>query len=622
MIELTADDVAAVVADGPLTEDVIVDALSRRLGADADEVGDRLWSALDPARFVQLNDGRIAERASLVEGLTVWHRLDAEEIERHAVDLRVDGMFHLALGDHEGVRVDDEEADSAVGERLFLLPEAWGTDLAEGDVLGVVLDGDRVRLVRPGPGDLADAPGDVTALRAAIEEIGRIADLDSTVELIGEDGSADGWIIDLDEVAPDLLVAARDAVVGLRVPLGEALDATGLQRTGTLVGGDGVPPDRFVLHALGQEIVAVTRRWDDDEVDPEEVGLLWVALTAEPDEIPPELEAALLVLIRRAAAVNAVAAHLANVTNETVDQVDARVRAVLEPTDVGAAWLLARIALERGDAAAAYELLAGAADAHAPLDGDGWAEAWDELGVLIAIRGDVEGAQRTWRAAGERERAEMLGRWRPVVPTGVGRNDPCPCGSGRKFKQCCQRRPAALPLADRASFAWWKVQSWTMDRHRDCVAPIDFDLGMKAIELFLFSIQAHLAEGGTLDAVLAEVGALLPDDERALIETWRSARHRLWHVERADRDGSRRLRDVVTGDVVESGPDPATVPIANGTDVVALVLDTPSTPIVAGAVVSIPADQVEGVRTALADGLSEEEIYVLVRGAVVATAEG
>lgn len=24
---------------------------------------------------------------------------------------------------------------------------------------------------------------------------------------------------------------------------------------------------------------------------------------------------------------------------------------------------------------------------------------------------------------------------------GVGRNSPCPCGSGKKFKACCQRRP-------------------------------------------------------------------------------------------------------------------------------------------------------------------------------------
>lgn len=27
----------------------------------------------------------------------------------------------------------------------------------------------------------------------------------------------------------------------------------------------------------------------------------------------------------------------------------------------------------------------------------------------------------------------------PVAKAKVGRNDPCPCGSGRKFKQCCDR---------------------------------------------------------------------------------------------------------------------------------------------------------------------------------------
>ena len=40
-------------------------------------------------------------------------------------------------------------------------------------------------------------------------------------------------------------------------------------------------------------------------------------------------------------------------------------------------------------------------------------------------------------------------RFRPVTPTAqqlnrrppqVGRNDPCPCGSGRKFKHCCLKR--------------------------------------------------------------------------------------------------------------------------------------------------------------------------------------
>ena len=30
---------------------------------------------------------------------------------------------------------------------------------------------------------------------------------------------------------------------------------------------------------------------------------------------------------------------------------------------------------------------------------------------------------------------------RPVVRDyKIGRNDPCPCGSGKKFKQCCQKK--------------------------------------------------------------------------------------------------------------------------------------------------------------------------------------
>jgi hypothetical protein len=35
----------------------------------------------------------------------------------------------------------------------------------------------------------------------------------------------------------------------------------------------------------------------------------------------------------------------------------------------------------------------------------------------------------------------------------VGRNDPCPCGSGKKFKNCCQAKPERLSLATRAWFA-------------------------------------------------------------------------------------------------------------------------------------------------------------------------
>ena len=29
----------------------------------------------------------------------------------------------------------------------------------------------------------------------------------------------------------------------------------------------------------------------------------------------------------------------------------------------------------------------------------------------------------------------------------IGRNDPCPCGSGRKYKRCCLEKSRETPLA-------------------------------------------------------------------------------------------------------------------------------------------------------------------------------
>jgi uncharacterized protein YecA (UPF0149 family) len=39
----------------------------------------------------------------------------------------------------------------------------------------------------------------------------------------------------------------------------------------------------------------------------------------------------------------------------------------------------------------------------------------------------------------ERRRAAMMQRM-SMGQAPPGRNDPCPCGSGRKFKKCCGRR--------------------------------------------------------------------------------------------------------------------------------------------------------------------------------------
>lgn len=66
------------------------------------------------------------------------------------------------------------------------------------------------------------------------------------------------------------------------------------------------------------------------------------------------------------------------------------------------------------------------------------------LGVHLAALGRTVRARRTLTAAsddptvGERARAALAEVPEPVIArsAGVGRNDPCPCGSGKKYKKC------------------------------------------------------------------------------------------------------------------------------------------------------------------------------------------
>lgn len=87
----------------------------------------------------------------------------------------------------------------------------------------------------------------------------------------------------------------------------------------------------------------------------------------------------------------------------------------------------AAIELDRDDA------LRAAPDA--PADVVAWLEK--ELdGELMAV---VKSRFASARAAGEK----ALGKPIRMSPR-VGRNEPCPCGSGKKFKRCCEGRGATL----------------------------------------------------------------------------------------------------------------------------------------------------------------------------------
>jgi hypothetical protein len=71
-------------------------------------------------------------------------------------------------------------------------------------------------------------------------------------------------------------------------------------------------------------------------------------------------------------------------------------------------------------------------------DASGIADANDRLGRLLAEQPGRE--QEADAAAQEAQRASRAAYSGSRVAVKIGRNDPCPCGSGRKYKRCCGAR--------------------------------------------------------------------------------------------------------------------------------------------------------------------------------------
>jgi tetratricopeptide (TPR) repeat protein len=157
-------------------------------------------------------------------------------------------------------------------------------------------------------------------------------------------------------------------------------------------------------------------------------------------------------------------------------------------------------------------------------------------------RGDAPKAMSLARRAGVPDNdpwVQMLSSMVPRARPDLGRNDPCWCGSGRKYKQC-HLNNTDTTLEQRADWLWHKAIDHLQDsrwQHR-LVAVGDAMLGLDATtydsmgfamtdavvaDLVLFS------DGGWAD-FLAVRGPLLPADERALAEQWATEPRTLYEV--------------------------------------------------------------------------------------------
>lgn len=191
-------------------------------------------------------------------------------------------------------------------------------------------------------------------------------------------------------------------------------------------------------------------------------------------------------------------------------------------------------------------------------------DATDRLAWYASLKGDAATAVNLWQQITPHpETAANLAALEPFTGPAakIGRNEPCWCGSGRKYKKCHLGKPTVPPLPQRLHWIWRKAfgfLSTTGAEGRRRMAGVAVALaGGEVDRQDAQGIDRAFSDPLTADLVLTEeryldlfwdrFGVLLPADECALAAAWRHARRSVHEVTVADPAGSMVLRDIRTG---------------------------------------------------------------------------
>lgn len=586
-------------AGRPLTQEELVDALQADgldVGEDPDEtVADVLMSD-DVGLVMPLGDRRYALLPVLLMDRTFTHRVSAAEVEHgflnvspdlEPVSLLTESDTHRRLVDGTEVTeaLPDFDADlltdrgiplDQAGEAIWLLgPDVLRElELTAGAVVGVTVRPDGFELMKMP--QVAPAPELGSQLTEALEQLGGGEDPHHITGVV--------WLACADD--PALFTSPR-------LSLTEVFAAAGLVMDGGLMGPPGFDFARWRV-GLRLEDIADVHRLGDHE------ALAVLTLSGLYEQVVGVLEHA-----QHAADVNEsfdellgttsgddVAAEAAESTGADRLLVRDIVGHLVDPA-VAEAFLVETIGAGREGAAAlglfaetlepqvphsarpalrwlrgkAFERLGDVTQAQDAFEAalsldDSSPLALFELARIASDRGDAARGLSLLRRASappDDELVVLLERFGPRERRDVGRNDPCWCGSGRKYK-VCHRSRETLPLDERAAWLYQKAGHYLSDgpwragvleaaeiraSHRDDPWAI-----FQATQDPLVC-DAVLFEGGGFRGFMDERGVLLPDDERLLGEQWLLVERSVHEIETVSPGTSFTARDLRTGERVE-----------------------------------------------------------------------
>jgi len=580
-----------------------VDELSDVLVADGVDLGshpeDMLEEALeeDGELVLPLVDGRWAWLPGLLDGRVFTHRLNALEAGHDLIafgpDLAVVGM--LTESQTYQLLTDG----SPVADVSPLLD---GEVLTERGVPTSAIEGDGALLFEPGRfAGLGVAAGDLVGLRVTaggfeLSAVETLSTSDVAAALTAGFDERDDQPEMLDVAIWTLCADDQGLFREPLAPLSELLDAGGLVQEGDYIARPGFD---FVAWRMERRIEEIQSRHEltDDEAlavlatvglyeqTREFAGAYIDAMDHEDDALAgpvdqpttdsasaggepgPDRESdtdrqtvrATLEFLAEPAVAAAVLAEIGSVDDRGAAALGLFAESVEPMAPRGARpalrWLRA-IAHERlGDVERAEQTYQAAES----LD-PSWPLTLMSLARYAGDRGDAHRALALLRRAGvpqDDELVQQMEQFQPTPRPDIGRNHPCWCGSGRKYKVCHLHREQ-LPLAERAAWLYQKAGADLLDgafaplfietaqtRSRHWDSP---DALLRAMRDAIVA-DAVLFEGGAFDEFVRTRGSLLPADEFLLAQQWLLLERSVHEVVSVRRGHGMTMRDVRTGDV-------------------------------------------------------------------------
>ena len=132
----------------------------------------------------------------------------------------------------------------------------------------------------------------------------------------------------------------------------------------------------------------------------------------------------------------------------------------------------------------------------------------------------------------------------------AGRNQPCPCGSGRKYKACCRAKDLETgthPLPLRASALYAMVATYAQRAGCRPVTNRTYAVAIGAPQAAMLALDLAIFDGGAASRFLASRGDLLRADERELLQDWLRRPVDMYEVTRVHRGSDLALRSMTGG---------------------------------------------------------------------------